>query len=115
MSSDLTGQVIVVIGGSSGIGYGIAKAALLQNAAQVVIGSSNKTKVEDAVERLRVDVASASVAGTISGDIVDGNDAISIKTFLKKIGEIDHLVWTSGDKLKFEKDGTVAGNSKTLT
>lgn len=113
MSSNLAGQVIVVIGGSSGIGYGVAKAVLLQEAARVVIGSSNKAKVENAVERLRADVASASVVGTISGDVVDGNDASSIKTFLSNIGEIDHLVWTSGDKLKFEEDGTVAGNSKT--
>lgn len=65
------------------------------------LASSSKDKVMDAVKCLRADTASASVPAAISGDIVDGKDASSIKTFLDKAGEIDHLVWTSGDALNY--------------
>lgn len=112
MSSNLADQTVVIIGGSSGIGYGVAKAALLEHATRVIIGSSSKDKVEDAVKRLRADTASASVPGTISGDIVDGKDANSIKAFLEKAGEIDHLVWTSGDALNYVGQDFLAHKGK---
>lgn len=83
------------------MGYGVAKASLLERAAHVIIGSSSKEKVEDALKRLEADVANASVEGKISGDVVDGKDSASVKAFFEKIGEIDHLVWTSGDGLNF--------------
>lgn len=45
MSSNLAGQTAVVVGGSSGIGYGVAKASLLQHTARVIIGLSSAEKV----------------------------------------------------------------------
>lgn len=101
MSSNLAGQIVVVIGGSSGIGYGVARAALLEHAAHVVVGSSSKDKVEDALKRLKADVANVSMEGRLSGNVVDAKDSVSVKAFFEKIGEIDHLVWTSGDGLNF--------------
>lgn len=71
MSSNLAGQIVVVIGGSSGIGYGVARASLLEHAAHVVVGSSSKDKVEDALKRLKADVANVSAEGRLSGNVVD--------------------------------------------
>lgn len=99
---------MVVIGGSSGIGYSVAKAALLERAAHVIIGSSSKDKVENALNRLKADVANASVEGQLVGDVVDGKDGDSVKAFFEKLGDIDHLVWTSGDTLRFDEKGLVA-------
>lgn len=99
---------MVVIGGSSGIGYSVAKAALLERAAHVIIGSSSKDKVENALKRLKADVANASVEGQLVGDVVDGKEADSVKAFFEKLGDIDHLVWTSGDTLRFDENGLVA-------
>lgn len=45
------------------MGYGVAKASLLERAAHVIIGSSSKEKVEDALKRLEADVANASWKG----------------------------------------------------
>ena len=97
MSSNLSGKTVVVIGGSSGIGYGVAKAALLERAAHVIIGSSKKDKVEDALKRLKADTANADVKGKVTGDVIDGKSFASVETFFAKVGEIDHLVWSSGD------------------
>ena len=97
MSSNLSGKTVVVIGGSSGIGFGVAKAALLERAAHVIIGSSQKDKVEDALKRLKADTVNAAIEGKLTGDVLDGKSLASVESFFAKAGEIDHLVWTSGD------------------
>ena len=51
----LQGKRIIVIGGSSGIGYSVAKASLLSLAEHVTIASSSQAKVAAAVERLLAD------------------------------------------------------------
>lgn len=48
----LVGQHILVLGGTSGIGYCVAEAGL-ENGANIIISSSASAKVERAVERLR--------------------------------------------------------------
>ncbi|KAL5532532.1 hypothetical protein ACEPAF_4306 [Sanghuangporus sanghuang] len=46
--ASLSGKTVLVVGGSSGIGYGVAKASLLSRAAKVTIGSSSQAKIESA-------------------------------------------------------------------
>ena len=92
----LEGKTIVVVGGSSGIGYGVAKASLLSLASRVIIGSSSATKVESALARLRVDLQGKNVPGSLSGGVINATDSASVRAFIAKAGEIDHLVWTSG-------------------
>ena len=48
----LRGKTVVVVGGSSGIGYGIAEGAL-EFGANVVIASRSEAKVTAAVEALK--------------------------------------------------------------
>lgn len=105
MSSNLAGQTVVVVGGSSGIGYGVAKASLLNRAAQVVIASSSAEKVDDAIKRLEVDVSGAAVEGKLSGGVLNAKDSASVKAFFDNLGEIDHLVWSSGDPLRLGYSG----------
>ena len=83
----LKDQRLVIIGGSSGIGYAIAECALAEGA-RVVIGSSNTEKVNAAVARLG--------AGA-SGSAVDVREEASVAAFFERVGEIDHLVFTAGD------------------
>lgn len=113
MSSNLAGQTVVVVGGSSGIGYGVAKASLLQHAAHVIIGSSSAEKVKGAVKRLQADTANSAAPGTVSGDVIDGSNSDSIKAFFEKLGEIDHLVWTCGPPPRFGEKGLQDGKGKS--
>ena len=96
----LEGKTIVVVGGSSGIGYGVAKASLLSLASRVIIGSSSSAKVESALTRLQADLQGKNVPGSLSGDVINAKDSASVRAFIAKAGEIDHLVWTSGDPLR---------------
>ena len=93
----LEGKKVVVIGGSSGIGFGVAKASLLSHAELVIIASSSSQKVQDAVSRLEKEASSRGLKGKVVGKVVDGGSPESIKEFAFGIGEIDHLVWTAGN------------------
>ncbi|KAI5121376.1 hypothetical protein M0805_001189 [Coniferiporia weirii] len=102
----LAGKTVVVVGGSSGIGFGVAKAALLSQAAHVIIGSSAQSKVDEAVGRLQAELKSltasggVAVEGTLTGHVIDAHKTESVKAFCAHVGPVDHFVWTSGDQLR---------------
>ena len=96
--SALENQRVVVIGGSSGIGFAVAQ-RVLREGAQVVIGSSSAARVEDAVKRLG--------AGA-SGSAVDVRDESSVAAFFAGSGPFDHLVYTAGDWDALRRPGGVA-------
>ena len=82
----LQGQRVVVIGGTSGIGFAVAHGAHAEGA-RVVIGSSGHAKV---------DAAKARLPGA-EGFAVDVKDEASVAAFFERIGPLDHLVFTAGD------------------
>ncbi|KAL5511060.1 hypothetical protein ACEPAH_4275 [Sanghuangporus vaninii] len=100
--ASLAGKTVLVVGGSSGIGYGVAKASLLSRASRVIIASSSQTKVEAALARLKEDISKAgsAVEGTFVGEVADASDTKIVRALLERVGEIDHLVWTSGETLR---------------
>src|SRR5260221_14387241 len=88
MALSLSGQRVVVIGGSSGIGFAVAEAALAEGAS-VVIGSSDAAKVAAAGDRLG--------AGA-SGAAVNVRDGAGVKALIEEVGQIDHPAFTPGDR-----------------
>lgn len=85
----LEGRHIVIIGGSSGIGFAVAESALAAGA-KVHIGSSSAAKIEDALARLGL---------RASGGVVDTTDEASLAAFFAGLEDIDHLVHSAGDRL----------------
>lgn len=85
--SKISGQRIVIIGGSSGLGYAVAKAAL-DEGASVFIGSSQTSRTEK---------AQSSLGAGCEGGVVDVTDEGSIMAFFQMAGSFDHLVYTAGD------------------
>ena len=83
----LSNKRIVVIGGSSGIGYAVADAALADGAG-VVIGSSQAANVEAATGKL---------GNRATGHTIDVKDEPNVAAFFEKVGPFDHLVFTAGD------------------
>ena len=75
------GQRIVIIGGSSGMGFATAKMAAAEGAA-VVIASRSEERLQKAKSRIEGDVEILTV------DVVDEG---SVKVFFDKVGEFDHL------------------------
>ncbi|KII85681.1 hypothetical protein PLICRDRAFT_126403 [Plicaturopsis crispa FD-325 SS-3] len=91
----LFGRKIVVIGGSSGIGFGVAQ-AVYSLGAHVIISSSNSQKVSDAVARAK---AAPTNGGTVEGIQLEGLDEVNVGKLFSKVGKFDHLVYTAGDAL----------------
>jgi len=86
-ATSLTGKRVVIIGGSTGVGFAVAEAALAEGAS-VVIGSSQAEKVASAVKQL---------GGDASGFAVDVSNEASVAAFFEQVGAFDHLVFTAGD------------------
>ena len=87
MPDKLQDQRVVVIGGTSGIGFAVAEAAQAAGA-RVVLASRTQVKVDAALTRL----ASGAEGGT-----VDTADEASVERFFAQLGGFDHLVYTAGD------------------
>jgi len=83
----LDGTKVVVIGGASGVGFGVAAAAMAAGA-DVVVGSSQTRRIEAAAERL---------GPGAKGLTVDVKDEASVGAFFDAAGPFDHLVFTAGD------------------
>src|SRR5580700_6805597 len=80
---------VVVVGGSSGIGFAVAEQAASQGA-EIVIASSSAERVQKAIER---------IGGEAQGQAVEASDERAVESFFAKLGPFDHLVFTAGDSL----------------
>ena len=117
----LKNKRVVIIGGSSGIGFAVAAgarqgqlpcsftadysldevhdsdichvcAAALDSCAEVIIASSTQPKVDAAVARLD--------SSNASGRTVDISSEELLTDFFTSVGPFDHLVYTAGDALQ---------------
>jgi NAD(P)-dependent dehydrogenase (short-subunit alcohol dehydrogenase family) len=85
----LMGKKVVVVGGSSGIGLGVAAFALQKGAELVIVGRSRQ-KLEAAERTL-------SEAGRrIARFAADMTDEVEIARLFDEVGAFDHLVSTAG-------------------
>lgn len=82
----LAGKHVLVIGGSSGIGLGVA-AASLANGARVTVASSNAERLSQSVDRL----------GGTEAARLDVTDEAAVETFFGASGPFDHIVFTAAD------------------
>jgi len=83
-SEKLIGQKIVVVGGTSGIGFGAAQ-ILLDAGAHVTVISSSSDRVQSAVKRL----ANPNVDGK-TGDV---RDEEGFTKLLISLAPLDHIVF----------------------
>ncbi|KAI9040048.1 NAD(P)-binding protein [Aspergillus affinis] len=97
----LASKNILIIGGTSGIGFAVAKASLAAQA-NITIVSSSATKLASAVSRLRSEFP-ATDAGAISGETCDLSQPsieADLEALFEKLaanGPIHHIVYTAAD------------------
>ncbi|KAI0807284.1 short chain dehydrogenase [Fomes fomentarius] len=106
-ASKLSTQTVLVLGGTSGIGYAVASIALAQSALHVTVSGSNPTRLESALSALRS--AHPSADTRVSGFVCDLSKADELEKNIKALldatvaangkGKIDHIVFTAGDPL----------------
>ncbi|MFB2598394.1 SDR family NAD(P)-dependent oxidoreductase [Herbiconiux sp. P17] len=87
MDLELTGKRAFVSGSTQGIGYAIAR-ALLSEGVAVVINGRHDDGVQNAVQRLKAEIAGA----TVSGIAADFERATEVSALLESLGEVDILV-----------------------
>ncbi|KAF7296233.1 Short-chain dehydrogenase/reductase family protein [Mycena chlorophos] len=89
---DLTGKVIIVTGGNTGIGYETVKQLLLKNA-KVYLAARSAEKANTAIEALRAETSSKGTAVFLALDL---SDLESVKKaaaeFLEKDAKLDVLI-----------------------
>ncbi|KAL1850607.1 hypothetical protein Plec18167_007896 [Paecilomyces lecythidis] len=102
-TSRLSGKRVVVFGGTSGIGFCVAEASI-ENGATVFISSSNEEKINRKISKILESYPSAK--DRIFGHVVDLSNPSTVDgdlaRFFEKIGPVDHIVFTAGDKLVLE-------------
>ncbi|MEU0505628.1 SDR family oxidoreductase [Nocardia sp. NPDC005998] len=85
----LAGQHVVVLGGTSGIGFTVASAAAEKGAKVTVVSS----------HRVNVDRALAALPAGSTGLVADLTDSDQVRAVFGELGELDHLVYTAGEAL----------------
>ena len=91
--TSLQGKRVIILGGTSGLGFATAEAAA-QEGATVVVASSNRAKVDSAIARL---------PDGSEGQVLDLFTEEGVGAFFDCIGEFDHLVFTAGEALQLGK------------
>ncbi|KAJ4387468.1 hypothetical protein N0V93_008060 [Gnomoniopsis smithogilvyi] len=95
----LVGKKIVVIGGTSGIGFGCAR-MLLEHGAHVTVISSQQSQVNDAVDRLNIHASEINPSlPPAQGHVGDLRDELAFTTLLRSLAPLDHIVFTSVDRV----------------
>jgi NAD(P)-dependent dehydrogenase (short-subunit alcohol dehydrogenase family) len=107
-TSKLANSRILIIGGSSGIGFAVAEACI-EHGALVAISSSNAARVQSAVEKIQSSYPSKT--SNIHGLTVDLSKPTTLEKELENVlsaavkqisstsGKLDHVVYTAGDAL----------------
>ena len=105
-TSKLNGTRILIIGGSSGIGFAVAEASIENGADHIIISSSNPDRVKLAVSRLRH--AYPSTKCEITGHPCDLAQEDALESNIAKLFEfatsggtvkLDHVISSAGDSL----------------
>jgi len=84
--ASLAGSRVLVIGGTSGIGLGVARAVLAEGG-DVTVASSNPARVESAIAKL----------GGGSGVRLDVSSEDEVARFFADSGQWDHIAFTAAD------------------
>ncbi|KAK6515035.1 hypothetical protein TWF506_007388 [Arthrobotrys conoides] len=121
-TNKLTSKNILIIGGTSGIGFAVAEASL-ENGANVIIASSSPSKLQKSISRLQTTYPqfSKNINGTTlnlsSEDVED--QIIAAYEYATENGtrKLDHVVNTAGDTFALPKlsEVTPAGAAAVTT
>jgi len=88
-NSSLSGKKVIVLGGTSGLGFAAAKVAAAEGAIVTIVSSN----------QLRIDHALKELPTGSTGHAIDLGKETNIKSFFDTMGSFDHLVYTAAENL----------------
>ncbi|KAF4996552.1 hypothetical protein FGRMN_4436 [Fusarium graminum] len=102
-TSKLNERRVLVIGGSSGIGFGVAEASIA-NGAYVILSSSSEEKLLSALKKLedKYSVSRGRVQGFVCDLSLPETAEAEVKRLFRKVvegGKLDHVIYTAGDAM----------------
>lgn len=86
--TSLVDRKVVIVGGSSGIGLGVAKAALEGGAQIVIVGRS--------ADKLQLAERTLNAPGCVTGVVAVMTQEAEVARLFESVGPFDHLVSTAG-------------------
>lgn len=86
----LFGSRVLLVGGTSGIGFAVAAAVAERGATPIVVSR----------RRASVDSALAALPGGAEGTTLDLTDGTAIEMLVAEYGPFDHVVYTAGEPLE---------------
>ncbi|SMQ45532.1 unnamed protein product [Zymoseptoria tritici ST99CH_3D7] len=101
----LHGSRVLIVGGTSGIGYAVAEGALESGASAVILASSNPSRVETAISGLQKSYPDLSSRASITGQACDLSDASMLESNIESLlgfatengaKPLDHILNTAG-------------------
>ncbi|KAJ5540857.1 NAD(P)-binding protein [Penicillium frequentans] len=104
-TSKLADQRVLILGGSSGLGFAVAEAAL-EYGAHIILSSSNQSKLDKAVDRLKAAYPTQTSTQTIITHVCDLSDAVNLDNNFERLFQaatangahkLNHVVCTAGD------------------
>jgi NAD(P)-dependent dehydrogenase (short-subunit alcohol dehydrogenase family) len=93
----LAGTHVLVIGGTKGIGRGVAEASL-ESGARVTISGSSQRSADAAVAEIKALYPSAQITG-VACDLSKSTVEDDLDALLAQAGEVNHIVFTAADSL----------------
>jgi len=93
----LAGKHVLIIGGTSGIGFGVAEASI-ESGAVVTVSSSRETSIQSTLSRLTKAYPSSKPRG-FTCDLSTDDCEKNIEKLFEQTGKVDHIVFTAGDSL----------------
>lgn len=98
-TNKLKGARVLVIGGTSGLGFGVAEASVEHGVSKLIISSSSQKRLDDAVSKLKNSYISSSTEITAyQCDLADESKlSQNVQDLFSKVGELDHIIFTAGD------------------
>ncbi|PPQ73978.1 hypothetical protein CVT26_006347 [Gymnopilus dilepis] len=94
----LANKHVLVIGGTSGIGFAVAEASLSAGAS-VTISSSKQSNIDNAIARLHASYPNAPKPRGFTIDLSSTAVEQNLEKLFEQVGKVDHIVYTAGDKL----------------
>jgi NAD(P)-dependent dehydrogenase (short-subunit alcohol dehydrogenase family) len=108
-TSKLHNASILILGGTSGVGYAVAEACIEFRCARLTISGSRQPKIDATIARLRATYPSSTYLTHISGHACDLSDLTTLETNLSSLldfatsssseesHKLNHIVNTAGD------------------
>ncbi|KAL4943923.1 hypothetical protein BDV06DRAFT_210678 [Aspergillus oleicola] len=99
-TTKLLNSRILIVGGTSGLGFGAAQAVLEHGARELILSSSSPNRIESAIAQLRklYPGSTAKITGHACNLGDEATLQSNIESLFSKIGgELDHIIFTAGD------------------